>query len=81
MFLDNTMNLKVGNFSKASHLLDAQFFIDFDVVNLNYFSPQILKGISSNTLQTDIWAYGIILFELLFGVCPFDSKLNGDVKG
>jgi hypothetical protein len=39
MFLDHTMNLRIGNFSKATHLSDENFYRDLDHLNLNYLTP------------------------------------------
>jgi serine/threonine protein kinase len=38
-----------------------------------YMAPEILNGqIYSN--KADIWSIGVVLYEMLFGYCPFESN-------
>ena len=39
-----------------------------------YMSPEQLRDAHRVTAQTDIWALGVILYELLAGVSPFQSE-------
>ena len=36
-------------------------------------APEILKE-EIYTLKADIWSLGVVLFEMLFGYCPFESS-------
>lgn len=36
-------------------------------------APEILKGCNYN-IKADIWSMGVVLFEMLFGFCPYEDK-------
>lgn len=38
-----------------------------------YMAPEVLKG-EIYTSKADIWSLGVVLFEMLFGFCPFESN-------
>ena len=38
-----------------------------------YMAPEILRGFPY-TIKADIWSLGVLLFELLFGTCPYEDK-------
>ncbi len=38
-----------------------------------YMAPEVLKG-QTYTTKADIWSLGVLLFEMLFGFCPFEDK-------
>jgi serine/threonine protein kinase len=35
-----------------------------------YMAPEILKG-NSYTNKADIWSLGVVIYECLFGICPY----------
>lgn len=46
---------------------------------LDFCSPEIILGIPY-TQSVDIWSLGVITYYLLFGVLPFNSKIDAEVK-
>ena len=38
-----------------------------------YMAPEVLKA-ESYTSKADIWSLGVIIFEMLYGYCPFRSS-------
>ena len=43
----------------------------------NYIAPEVLDNAVGHSFEVDVWAFGIILFAMLYGRPPFESS---DVK-
>ena len=76
LFLNDKMELKVGDFGLATKL-------DYDGERKkticgtpNYIAPEVINS-SGHSYEVDIWAIGIILYTLLVGKPPFETR---DVK-
>lgn len=38
-----------------------------------YTAPEVLRG-KSYSIKSDIWSIGVVLFQMLYGYCPFQSN-------
>ena len=76
LFLNDKMELKVGDFGLATKL-------DYDGERKkticgtpNYIAPEVISSLG-HSFEVDIWAIGIIIYTLLIGKPPFETR---DVK-
>ena len=76
LFLNDKMELKVGDFGLATKL-------DYDGERKkticgtpNYIAPEVITSVG-HSYEVDIWAIGIIIYTLLIGKPPFETR---DVK-
>ena len=73
LFLNDKMELKVGDFGLATKL-------DFEGEKKktvcgtpNYIAPEVLYG-TGHSYEVDIWALGVIIYTLLIGKPPFETR-------
>lgn len=76
IFFDPNMNLKLGDFGLASVLpsMDSRKYTICGTPN--YIAPEVLGGKTNggHSFEVDIWAIGIMMYALLVGKPPFQSK-------
>eukprot|EP01046_Picozoa_sp_COSAG06_P047509 COSAG06_NODE_6924_length_2713_cov_16.993879_2_plen_706_part_01 len=77
LFLDEHMNLKIGDFGLAAQILYDGERKKTICGTPNYIVPEILSGNAGHSFEVDIWAYGVIMYTLLVGKPPFETT---DVK-
>ncbi|EAR94331.2 Serine/Threonine kinase domain protein (macronuclear) [Tetrahymena thermophila SB210] len=65
--------IKVADFGFCKTLLSPQDLTQTMVGSPIYMAPEILKGNNYN-IKADIWSMGVVLFEMLFGFCPYEDK-------
>lgn len=41
-----------------------------------YMAPEVLRG-NLYTSKADVWSLGVVLFECLFGFCPYEDRSIG----
>lgn len=75
IFFDPDMNLKIGDFGLAAALkqdTDRKYTI---CGTPNYIAPEVLTGKTvGHSYEVDIWSIGVMLYALLIGKPPFQSK-------
>jgi serine/threonine protein kinase len=71
LFHDNT--IKIADFGFCKALLNGQQMTKTMVGSPIYMAPEILKGFDYS-IKADIWSMGVVLFECLFGFCPYEDR-------
>ncbi|EGR33763.1 protein kinase domain protein, partial [Ichthyophthirius multifiliis] len=71
------MTLKLGDFGLATKLENDQEKKTTICGTPNYIAPEILEGKEGHSYEVDIWSLGVIIYTLLIGKPPFETK---DVK-
>ena len=77
LFLDSELRVKVGDFGLAARLSHATEKRRTICGTPNYIAPEILEGKDGHSYEVDIWSAGVVMYTLLIGTPPFESK---DVK-
>ncbi|KAL9654905.1 hypothetical protein ABK040_008695 [Willaertia magna] len=77
LFLTDKMEIKIGDFGLATQ-------VEFEGERKkticgtpNYIAPEILYCKSGHSFEVDVWSVGVILYTMLVGTPPFETK---DVK-
>ena len=75
IFFDKNYNLKIGDFGLAAVLANDRER-KFTVCGTpNYIAPEVLMGKhTGHSYEVDIWSIGVMLYALLIGKPPFQSK-------
>lgn len=75
IFFDPDMNLKIGDFGLAA-VLQADTDRKYTICGTpNYIAPEVLTGKTvGHSYEVDIWSIGVMIYALLVGKPPFQSK-------
>lgn len=63
MFLDKSLNVKLGDFGLSRTIDDAEVFAQTFVGTPYYMSPELIEESKYNAMS-DIWALGCLIYEL-----------------
>lgn len=80
LFLDRNMNIKVGDLGLATRLENADDKRKTICGTPNYIAPEVIQGDRASrghSFEVDIWSMGVILYTVMVGKPPYESK---DVK-
>uniref|UniRef100_A0A0N5BJ85 Polo kinase n=1 Tax=Strongyloides papillosus TaxID=174720 RepID=A0A0N5BJ85_STREA len=72
IFLTKDMDIKIGNFENATYHRDSAERTMKPYGTPMYFPPEYFDG-NKYSFGVDVWALGIILYEMIVGHVPFDD--------
>ncbi|MBK7317670.1 protein kinase [Candidatus Villigracilis affinis] len=74
--ITNTQNLKLMDFGLAHSIDDAHITEEGTLTGtLAYLAPELIQG-QPASVKSDLYAFGIILYELLVGRAPFQGTVS-----
>ena len=80
ILIDNKKTLKLCDFGLSINL-DKELPDTFLVGTPEYFTPETCRQSKTYTSATDIWAVGVLAYELIMGESPFYTpKAEGDIN-
>lgn len=65
--------IKLGDFGFCKNLGSAEDMAKTMLGSPIYMAPEVLKG-EIYSIKADIWSLGVVLYEMVFGHCPFQSN-------
>lgn len=65
--------LKLADFGFCKTLEDKNGLTQTMLGSPIYMAPEVLKG-QPYTMKADIWSMGVVLYQMLYGRYPFESK-------
>lgn len=65
--------LKVADFGFCKNLEGPSDIAQTMLGSPIYMAPEVIKG-EPYTMKADIWSLGVVLYEMLYGICPFHSS-------
>lgn len=72
ILLHNGM-IKIADFGFCKPLENANELAQTMLGSPIYMAPEVLNG-QIYTIKADIWSIGVVLFQMVYGKCPFESK-------
>lgn len=76
LFLNENMHIKMGDFGLATKISFPGEKRKTICGTPNYIAPEILES-KGHSYEVDVWSFGVIMYTLVYGRPPFESK---DVK-
>ena len=76
LFIDEQMQIKIGDFGLARQLNHKNERRSSVCGTPNYLAPEVIHGAACNghSFEVDTWAFGIIVYILLYGMPPFEHS-------
>lgn len=75
IFLSGDLTIRLGDFGLATEMIDDQDRKTSMCGTPNYLAPEMVSR-KGHGYEIDVWAVGIVMYTLFYGITPFHSKLG-----
>ncbi|KAL0249477.1 hypothetical protein GEMRC1_004709 [Eukaryota sp. GEM-RC1] len=74
-FFSSSFDVKIGDFGLSAELMSIEDHRKTMCGTPNYMAPEIVsRSVDGHSFHVDIWSLGVILFTMLFGRPPFETR-------
>jgi len=83
VLLDNSLCPKINDFGMIKYKTHASTFSGSNYSPLGYIqwkAPEVLEDFGSYTFKSDIYSYGVIMWEIVHRKIPYDGEDRKDIK-
>ena len=76
VLINDSKQIKVTDFGLSKKINASNLNMTLSVGTLHYKAPELLIQSSDYSFPVDMWAFGVLLYELVFGHPPFEANNN-----
>jgi serine/threonine protein kinase len=78
--VDSQLNAKLGDLELGHNSAELSRHQESSALLLNWAAPEVLQG-DVYTQAADVYALGLVLWEIFSGEAPYDQELENDADG
>ena len=76
VLINDKKQIKVTDFGLSKKINSSNLNMTLSVGTLHYKAPELLIQSSDYSFPVDMWAFGVLIYELVFGHPPFEANNN-----
>lgn len=74
ILLDSNCTIKICDFGYSRKLENIDDYVSDFRGTVDYYAPEMIGGMTCYSFPIDIWAFGVVIYEIIFKILPFKSK-------
>ncbi len=77
---DDRLIIKITDFGISKTIVKDNALVSNAIGSLEYMAPEQFRTGNEIGVNADLWAFGVLLYELMTGELPFGSRKNGSTE-